>query len=51
MKRFELATVQYPGAVQPRGFELLEEFRLDPFPTWRYRCGAAAITKTVCLLD
>lgn len=48
---FELATVQYPGVVQPHGFDLLEEFRLDPFPIWRYRAGEAAIEKTVCLLD
>ncbi len=50
-KTFELATVQYPAAVQPRGFELLEEFRLDPFPKWRYQIGSAALDKTVCLLD
>lgn len=48
---FELGTVQYPGTVQPRGFELLEEFRLDPFPIWRYRAQDATIEKTVCLLD
>lgn len=50
-ERFELATVQYPGAVQPRGFEALEEFRLAPFPLWRYRCGSAVVEKSVCLLD
>ncbi len=48
---FSLATVQYPGFLQPHGFELLDEFALDPFPTWRYRCGQASIRKTVCLLD
>ncbi len=48
---FELATVQYPGVVQPHGFDLLEEFRLDPFPIWRYRAGNAQLEKTVCLLD
>lgn len=50
-QHFELATVQYPGAVEPRGFELLDEFRIDPFPTWRYSCGPATISKIVCLLD
>jgi predicted glycogen debranching enzyme len=35
-----LATVQYPCAVQPHGFELLDEFRLDPFPNWQYRCAS-----------
>src|ERR1700744_5216491 len=29
---FELATNQSPGVVHPRGFELLESFRIDPFP-------------------
>jgi predicted glycogen debranching enzyme len=50
-KTFELATVQYPSTVQPHGFDLLDEFRLDPFPTWRYQVASAAMEKTVCLLD
>lgn len=50
-KSFDLATVQYPSAVQPHGFDLLEEFRLDPFPNWHYQLDSAAIDKTVCLLD
>ncbi len=48
---FELATVQYPGVVQPRGFQLLDEFRIDPFPEWRYNCNLGSVTKAVCLLD
>jgi predicted glycogen debranching enzyme len=48
---FELGAVQYPGTVQPHGFDLLEEFRLDPFPIWRYRAQNAIVEKTVCLLD
>lgn len=48
---FSLATAQYPGTVHPRGFELLDEFRIDPLPEWRYRCNSASIGKTVCLLD
>jgi predicted glycogen debranching enzyme len=48
---FELATVQYPSAVQPHGFDLLDEFQLDPFPTWHYQVASAAMEKTVCLLD
>jgi predicted glycogen debranching enzyme len=50
-KSFELATVQYPGVVQPRGFDLLEDFRAGPFPTWRYNLNGAFIQKSVCLLD
>jgi hypothetical protein len=45
------ATVQYQSTVQPHGFNLLEEFRLDPFPVWRYQLASAAVEKTVCLLN
>ncbi len=48
---FELATAQYPGTLQPRGFELLEEFRADPYPTWRYALNEFKVQKSVCLLD
>src|SRR5215472_1221606 len=34
--RYDLSTNQYYGAVHPRGFEYLKEFRLDPFPVWIY---------------
>ena len=50
-KTYELATVQYPGAVQPRGFELLEEFRIDPLPEWRFSLDGVEFHKTVCLID
>jgi predicted glycogen debranching enzyme len=50
-KTFELAAAQYPGAVQPRAFELLDEFRTYPFPSWRYNLDGATLQKTVCLLD
>src|SRR5579875_844481 len=49
-----MASLRPPGArysLQPHGFDLLEEFRLDPFPIWRYRAGNAQLEKTVCLLD
>ncbi len=50
-KKFELATAQYPGAVAPRGYSLLDEFRVDPFPTWRYNLEGVIVQKTVCLLE
>jgi len=37
--RFELAANQYPGVIHPQGYRYLEEFRLDPWPVWRYRLG------------
>jgi len=48
---FELAAAQYPGTVHPRGYELIDEFRLDPFPEWRYKTGPTIITKSLCLLE
>lgn len=50
-RAYELATVQYPGTVQPRGFELLEEFRIDPLPEWRFSLDGVEFRKTVCLID
>jgi len=50
-KQFELAAAQYPGTVQPRGFELLDSFRLEPFPAWRYDMNGAILQKKVCLLE
>src|SRR5690606_32076843 len=44
-ERFELGANRFPGTVNPRGFELLESFRLDPFPVWRYRAGGFLVTK------
>ncbi len=48
---FELATVQYPGVVYPAGYSLLDEFRINPFPAWRYQLNGASLQKTICLLD
>jgi predicted glycogen debranching enzyme len=50
-RTFALAAAQYPGAVYPHGFELLEEFRIDPFPTWTFQLDSVQMRKTVCLLD
>jgi len=45
-----LATNQYPGTLHPTGYRLLEEFRLDPFPTWRFRVGEACIERRLFLV-
>ena len=50
-KQFELAAAQYPGTVQPHGFELLDSFGLEPFPIWRYDLNGVILKKTVCLLE
>ena len=48
---FALSSVQYPGVVQPRGFETLTQFAAEPFPVWQYSCGSVSLKKSVCLLD
>ena len=45
--RHEIDTNRYPGAIHPRGFEALESFSLDPFPTFVYRVPGARLRKTV----
>jgi predicted glycogen debranching enzyme len=45
-----LATNQYPGTLYPRGFELLEEFRLDPCPTWRFALGDLRLERRLFLV-
>ena len=40
-----LATNQYPGTLHPEGHRRLAGFRLDPFPTWTYQAGGAALEK------
>jgi predicted glycogen debranching enzyme len=49
-RRFDLSANQYSGAVHPRGFELLAEFRLDPFPVWTYEAGCVRVTKALFML-
>jgi predicted glycogen debranching enzyme len=48
---YELATNDYPEAVHPQGFKLLEFFSLRPYPTWRWRAGRALIEQTLCMVD
>ncbi len=46
-QRFDLPVNTYPGAVHPRGHELLREFRLDPFPVAVYEAGGVTLEKRV----
>jgi predicted glycogen debranching enzyme len=48
--RYELSTNRYPGAIYPAGYELLKEFRLDPFPTFVYELEGVEIEKRVFLV-
>ena len=49
-KAYPLSVNEYPGALYPTGHLHLEEFRLDPFPIFRYRLELAVIEKEVCLV-
>ena len=40
----------FPGVVHPDGLDRLESFRLDPFPTWRYRLGEQVLERRVLLV-
>lgn len=46
---FELATNHYPGAIHPHGYRYLEEFRLSPWPIWRYRLGGLVLFRELFL--
>ena len=46
-RRVELDTNRYPGAVHPRGFEHLESFAIDPFPTFVFEADGIRLKKTV----
>src|SRR3982751_2354021 len=49
-QRFELSCNQYPGVVHPQGHFYLQEFRLDPFPTFVYKVADLTVEKRVFLV-
>ncbi len=49
-RAYAVGVTQYPGAVAPKGYELLEEFRPEPCATWRYALDGAALEKQVYLV-
>jgi predicted glycogen debranching enzyme len=49
-RRYELSVNRYPGAIHPRGYMLLKEFRLDPFPAFVYEADGLELEKTVFLV-
>lgn len=45
---FDLSTSLYhPDTVHPEGYRWLREFRLDPFPVWKFEVPGAQVTKTL----
>jgi predicted glycogen debranching enzyme len=49
-RRFELSSNQFPFTVSPKGYSLISEFRLDPFPTWTFELNGLLIEKTVFMI-
>lgn len=45
-----LSVHKYPNTVYPKGFEYLESFELDPFPTWTYRIEELEIKEQVFMI-
>jgi predicted glycogen debranching enzyme len=46
-KSYELSVNQYPGTVHPHGYLLLKQFRLDPFPVFRYEMDGVLLEKSI----
>lgn len=49
-QRLELSANRFPGVVSPKGYELLAEFRLDPFPIWRYEVAGIALERKIFMV-
>ncbi len=42
-RSFDLGSNQYPGTIQPAGFQYLREFHLDPLPRCFYEVPGATL--------
>lgn len=49
-REYELSVNQYAGAIHPRGFQYLKEFRLQPFPVFVYEVEGRELVKSVFML-
>ncbi len=49
-RRFELSSNQFPFTVTPKGYSLISEFRLDPFPTWTYELNGLMLEKSIFMV-
>lgn len=49
-QRYELSVNQYPGVIHPQGHQFLQEFRLDPWPTFVYAVAGLELVKTVFMV-
>jgi predicted glycogen debranching enzyme len=46
-RSYELSVNRYPGAIHPRGYLFLKQFRIDPFPVFMYEVDGMTIEKSV----
>jgi predicted glycogen debranching enzyme len=44
---YELSVNRYPGAIHPRGYLFLKQFRLDPFPVFVYEVDGVRLEKSI----
>ncbi|MCI0420555.1 MAG: amylo-alpha-1,6-glucosidase [Acidobacteria bacterium] len=49
-QRFELGASQFPFAVSPKGYSLVREFALSPFPRWTYDLNGLLLEKSVFMV-
>lgn len=48
-QEYELSVHEYPGTVQPKGYQHLESFIYDRTPAWTYRIGELELKKSIVL--
>lgn len=46
-ERYELSANQYPGAVHPQGYNLIQTFCRDLFPEFHFQAGGIELKKTI----
>ncbi|WP_324674192.1 amylo-alpha-1,6-glucosidase [Hymenobacter sp. GOD-10R] len=49
-QRYELGCNQYPGTVQPQGYQYLTQFQRNLFPEFTYEAGGVTLRKTIVAL-
>jgi predicted glycogen debranching enzyme len=50
-RAWELSCNAFPGAIHPRGDQLLSRFERGLFPEWEYACDTIRLRKTVAAID
>ncbi|MCG2461233.1 glycogen debranching enzyme N-terminal domain-containing protein [Flavobacteriaceae bacterium F89] len=48
---FDLSTNKYPGTIHPRGNQYIQNFKIDPFPTWCYGTASWQLQKQIFMVQ